>query len=381
MLSDNLALQGRASMVRAIEWLDVLRPTIRLIDQTLLPDVERYVDITTVDVLVGAIGDLVVRGAPALGSTGALGVALAMVQAVDERWDTARLETEIDRIRDARPTAVNLAWGVNQVRGSMPLGTAEVLRLGLQVLAEDEAANRELSRRGADWVLAHVDRQEVRVITHCNTGALATSGWGTAYGIIHELHGRGRLGLVYADETRPLLQGARLTSWELLHDGIEHVVQADSAAASTILRGLVDVAIIGADRIAANGDTANKVGSVSLALACQRAGIPFVVAAPSSTIDLSLSRGEDIVIEERHEDEVLCCAGVRMTPTGARGFNPAFDVTPHDLISIVVTERGVADTATHAQSDLLATIAGSETRVPTVTAPPGPTEPNSSPRR
>jgi methylthioribose-1-phosphate isomerase len=344
-------------MVRAIEWLDVPRPTIRLIDQTLLPETERYVDVTTVDVLVEAIGDLVVRGAPALGSTGALGVVLAMVQAVDEGWDASRLEKEIDRIRDARPTAVNLAWGVNQVRGSMPLGTAEVLRLGLQVLAEDEAANRQLSRRGADWVLAHVQKQEVRVITHCNTGALATSGWGTAYGIIHELHDRGRLGLVYADETRPLLQGARLTSWELLHDGIEHVVQADSAAASTILRGLVDVAIIGADRIAANGDTANKVGSVGLALACQRAGIPFIVAAPSSTVDLTIARGEDIVIEERCGDEVLGFAGSRTAPAGVRGFNPAFDVTPHDLISAVITERGIAETATQMHPDLLAIVA------------------------
>jgi len=345
-------------MVRAIEWLDVPRPMIRLVDQTLLPDTERYVDVTTVDVLVEAIGDLVVRGAPALGSTGALGVALAMIQAGEESWDAARLGTEIDRIRDARPTAVNLAWGVNQVRGSMPRGTAEVLRLGLQVLAEDEAANRELSRRGADWVLAHVEKQEVRVITHCNTGALATSGWGTAYGIIHELHDRGRLGLVYADETRPLLQGARLTSWELLHDGIDHVVQADSAAASTILRGLVDVAIIGADRIAANGDTANKVGSVGLALACQRAGIPFIVAAPSSTVDLTIARGENIVIEERCEDEVLGFAGSRTAPAGVRGFNPAFDVTPHDLISAVITERGIAETATQAHPDLLGIVAG-----------------------
>jgi methylthioribose-1-phosphate isomerase len=345
-------------MVRAIEWLDVPRPTIRLIDQTLLPEVERYVDVTTVDVLVVAIGDLVVRGAPALGSAGALGVALAMVQAVDESWDAARLDTEIDRIRDARPTAVNLAWGVGQVRGAMALGTAEVLRLALRVLAEDEAANRELSRRGADWVLAHVERQEVRVITHCNTGALATSGWGTAYGIIHELQDRGRLGLVYADETRPLLQGARLTSWELLNDGIEHVVQADNAAASTILRGLVDVAIIGADRIAANGDTANKVGSVGLALACQRAGIPFVVAAPSSTVDLTIARGEDILIEERYEDEVLGFAGMRTAPAGVRGFNPAFDVTPHDLISAVITERGIAETAAQDHPDLGGVITG-----------------------
>ena len=339
-------------MVRAIEWLDVPRPMIRLIDQTLLPDTERYVDVTTVDVLVAGIGDLVVRGAPALGGAGALGVALAMTQAGDESWDAARLETEIDRIRDARPTAVNLAWGVSQVRPWISHGTAEVLRRARQVVADDEAANRELSRRGADWVLARVAKNTVRVVTHCNTGALATCGWGTAYGIIHELHERGRLGLVYADETRPLLQGARLTSWELLHDGIQHVVQADSAAASTILRGLVDVAIIGADRIAANGDTANKVGSVGLALACQRAGIPFVVAAPSSTVDLAVPAGQDIVIEQRGEDEVLGFAGARTSPAGVRGFNPAFDVTPHDLISAVVTERGIVEASALNDPDL-----------------------------
>ena len=346
-------------MVLAIEWLDDPRPTIRLIDQTLLPGTQQYIDVTTVDILVESIQDLVIRGAPALGAAGALGVALAMAQADDEHWDAARLESEIDRIRDARPTAVNLAWGVNQVRASVPAGIATVLGLARQVVADDEAANRQLSKHGADWILAHVAKDKVRVVTHCNTGALATSAWGTAYGIIHELHQRGRLGLVYADETRPLLQGARLTSWELLNDGIEHVVQADGAAASTILRGLVDVAVIGADRIAANGDTANKVGSVSLALACQRAGIPFVVAAPSSTIDLTIKRGEDIVIEERHEDEVLSVAGVRVAPAGVKGFNPAFDVTPHDLISIVVTEHGVAEPSTHSDPDLLATIAGS----------------------
>jgi len=330
-------------MVRAIEWLDDPRPIIRLIDQTLLPGTEQYLDVTTVDILVESIEDLVIRGAPALGATGAFGVALAMVQSGDENWDAARLESEIDRIRDARPTAVNLAWGVNQVRGSVPAGIAKVLGLARQVVADDEAANRQLSKHGADWILAHVAKDKVRVVTHCNTGALATSAWGTAYGIIHELHQRGRLGLVYADETRPLLQGARLTSWELLQDGIEHVVQADSAAASTILQGLVDVAIIGADRIAANGDTANKVGSVALALACQRAGIPFVVAAPSSTVDLGIQSGEDIVIEERHEDEVLALAGMRTTPEGVSGYNPAFDVTPHDLISIIVTENGVTE--------------------------------------
>jgi methylthioribose-1-phosphate isomerase len=332
-------------VVRSIQWRDDPRPMIRLLDQTRLPEVEQYIDVSTVDVLVEAIKGLVVRGAPALGATGALGVALAMVQAADDTWDAARLEREIDRIRDARPTAVNLGWGVDQVRGALSRGYPEVLRLAQQVVTDDEAANRRLSRYGADWVLQHVSREKVRVVTHCNTGALATSAWGTAYGIIHELHQRGRLGLVYVDETRPLLQGARLTSWELLHDGIEHVVQADSAAASTILRGLVDVAIIGADRIAANRDTANKVGSVGLALAAQRAGTPFVVAAPSSTVDPSVATGEDIVVEERDEDEVLFLAGVRTAPAGVHGFNPAFDITPHDLVSVVVTEQGAAESA------------------------------------
>jgi len=341
--------------VRAIEWVADPDPAIRLLDQTLLPDHERYVDVRTVDALVDAIRRLVVRGAPALGGAGALGVVVAMRQAEREGWSPKRRDAEVDRVRDARPTAVNLAWGVDQVRQAVPRGSAAVLALAEQVLVQDEAANRALSRHGADWILARVAVGAVRVVTHCNTGALATCGWGTAYGVVHELHRRGRLGLVYADETRPLLQGARLTSWELQHDGIEHVVQADGAAASTILRGLVDVAIIGADRIAANGDTANKVGSVALALACQRAGVPFVVAAPSSTVDLSVATGDEIVIEERDEDEVLGFAGVRTAPAGARGFNPAFDVTPHDLISAVVTERGVAETGAGA---LMTAVAG-----------------------
>ena len=344
-------------MVLAIQWRDVDRPVVRLIDQTALPHQEKYLDIATVDDLVVAINDLAVRGAPALGAAGALGVAMAMNQAEREGWDEPRLQSEVQRIRDARPTAINLAWGVDQVRGAMPHGVGEVLRQAHQLVAEDSAANRTLSNLGADWILERTGLDKVRVITHCNTGALATTAWGTAYGIIHELHDRGRLGLVYADETRPLLQGARLTSWELQQDGIEHVVQADGAASSTILRGLVDVAIIGSDRITANGDVANKIGSVALALACARAGIPFIVAAPFSTVDLSTKRGEDIVIEERPSDEVVNFNGHRSAPEGVKGFNPAFDVTPHDLISAIVTERGVVEPAKNPQPELLASIA------------------------
>ncbi|CAN5139460.1 S-methyl-5-thioribose-1-phosphate isomerase [soil metagenome] len=344
-------------MVLAIEWRDVDQPAIRLIDQTALPHQERYLDVATVDDLVLAIKDLAVRGAPALGAAGALGVAMAMNQARREAWDDSRLQSEVQRIRDARPTAINLAWGVDRVRGAMPEGVHEVLRLAQKLVAEDEAANRTLSRLGADWIQERTGLDRVRVVTHCNTGALATTAWGTAYGIIHELHDRGRLGLVYADETRPLLQGARLTSWELQQDGIDHVVQADGAASSTILRGLVDVAIIGADRITANGDAANKIGSVALALACARAGIPFIVAAPTSTVDLSTKRGEDIVIEERSSDEVTSFNGHRTAPEGVTGFNPAFDVTPHDLITAIVTERGVVEPAAHPGPELLASIA------------------------
>ncbi|OJV82996.1 MAG: S-methyl-5-thioribose-1-phosphate isomerase [Cellulomonas sp. 73-92] len=345
-------------MVVAVEWLEEPRPMIRLIDQTRIPHDEAYLEITTVDALVDAIATLAVRGAPALGAVGALGVVVAMLQAKDEGWDDETLDAQVRRIRDARPTAVNLAWGADRVRPFVGQGVDAVLAEARRIVEEDGAANRELSRRGADWILAATGKERVRVVTHCNTGALATTAWGTAYGIIHELHRRGRLGLVYADETRPLLQGARLTSWELTQDGIDHVVEVDGAASSTILRGLVDVAIIGADRITANGDTANKVGSVALALACRRAGIPFVVAAPSSTVDLSTATGDQIVIEERDPSEVTAFSGSPSAPAGALGFNPAFDVTPHDLISAVVTERGVVEPATEPHPQLLARIAG-----------------------
>jgi methylthioribose-1-phosphate isomerase len=333
-------------MVRALEWIGETA-TLRVIDQTVLPAQERYLDIVTVDGLVDAIISLTVRGAPALGAVGAFGVVVAMREAAAEGWDEPRLVREVDRIRQARPTAVNLAWGVDQAWPLVSRGIEVVLDRAKQVMAEDEAANRRLSALGADWILQRCGKSPVSVVTHCNTGALATTAWGTAYGIIHELHMRSALTLVYADESRPLLQGARLTSWELTQDGIPHVVEVDGAASSTILSGRVDVAIIGADRIAVNGDSANKIGSVALALACQRKRIPFVVAAPFSTVDLATPSGDDIVIEERDEKEVLEFAGVRTTPVKAVGFNPAFDVTPHDLISAIVTERGVVEPAAH----------------------------------
>ncbi|WP_019147535.1 S-methyl-5-thioribose-1-phosphate isomerase [Timonella senegalensis] len=332
-------------MVVAIEWLNEPNPHIRLIDQTQLPHNEVYLEITEVDELVRAIQVLAVRGAPALGAAGGLGVPLAMLQAEREGWSAHELEENIRKIRDARPTAVNLAWGADRVDAVREEGFAAALAAALLIVEEDEAANRALSRHGADWILARTGKDRVRVVTHCNTGALATSAWGTAYGIIHELHQRGALELVYVDETRPLLQGSRLTSWELTQDGINHVVQVDGAASSTILRGLADVAIIGADRITANGDTANKVGSVALALACNYAGIPFMVAAPYSTVDLDTPSGDHIHIEERGSEEVLNFAGASVALEGTPVFNPAFDVTPHDLVSAIATERGIVEPA------------------------------------
>jgi len=327
--------------IRPVVWGD---GKIRLLDQTTLPLKETEVVCEKVDTLVDAIERLVVRGAPALGVVGGYGVALAITQGAKEGWDDNQLHEQILRIRNARPTAVNLAWGVDQVIDSVGEGIERVLELGHKLAAEDEQANRQLSKHGADWILKATGKSKLRALTHCNTGSLATSTWGTALGIIRELHSRGAIEIVYADETRPLLQGSRLTAWELNKDGMNYLVQADGAAASTIMRGLVDFAVIGADRIAKNGDTANKIGSLGVALACKEAGIPFMVAAPSSTVDLSYENGDEIEIELRSPEEVTNLHGVQIAPELDKGFNPAFDVTPGRFISAVVTEHGVAET-------------------------------------
>jgi len=329
------------SEIRPVVWV-AASGSIRLLDQTRLPLDEIYVDCNSVDMLVDAISRLVVRGAPALGVVGAYGVALAIAQGARHGWSETELQQEILRIRDARPTAVNLAWGVDQVVGLVPSGLDAVLNRAHEVAAEDEAANRLLSKHGADWIISQLGSKKFRVLTHCNTGSLATSTWGTGLGIIRELNSRGLIDTVFADETRPLLQGSRLTAWELAKDGIDYQVQVDGAAASTILRGLVDFAVIGADRIARNGDTANKIGSLGVAIACKEAGIPFVVAAPSSTLDVSYSDGQHIEIELRSPHEVTNLGGVQVAQELDRAYNPAFDVTPSRYVSAVVTEKGVA---------------------------------------
>ncbi|GHA62381.1 methylthioribose-1-phosphate isomerase [Streptomyces tauricus] len=330
--------------LRAVDWTG---NSLALIDQTVLPQRTETRHIRDVDDLVDAIRRLVVRGAPAIGAAGAYGVALAMLQGEREGWSREQVLAAVARIREARPTAVNLMVCVDRVLSRFDDGLDAVLGEAVAVQREDVAANRAMGAFGADWLLKRVgvDRP-LRVLTHCNTGALATAGWGTALGVIRELHARGRLEVVYADETRPLLQGSRLTAWELVQEGIPHFVQADGAAAGTILRGEVDAAIVGADRIAANGDTANKVGTVGVALACADAGVPFLVAAPTTTVDVATATGADIHIELRDESEVLEWAGVRTAPAGSRGHNPAFDVTPGRLVTGLVTERGVLEVST-----------------------------------
>ncbi|GAA3206672.1 S-methyl-5-thioribose-1-phosphate isomerase [Nonomuraea helvata] len=299
---------------------------IELVDQTLLPDKCVMLRIHTVDDLVDAIQRLAVRGAPALGVAGALGVVLADGDAA-----------QIARLRAARPTAVNLAWGVDQAVAHLHAGREAVLAAALRVRDDDIAACVAMGERGAD--LLEGDR--LRIMTVCNTGGLAAVERGTALGVVRTLHERGRLAEVLALETRPLLQGARLTTWELAKMGVPHRLIADSAGPYLLARGEVDAVLIGADRIAANGDTANKIGSYALALGAERAGVPFVVVAPESTIDQNTLSGEHIEIEDRGADEVVTVRGVRVAPEGTRALNPAFDVTPHDLITAIVTDRRV----------------------------------------
>jgi methylthioribose-1-phosphate isomerase len=326
----------------AVGWID---DGLHLVDQTRLPDELHVLRITTVDELIDAIGRLAVRGAPALGAAGALGVVVAIDEAAREGWDEARRDAAIDALRAARPTAVNLVWGVDQVAPLVDAGREAVLARALAIVDADRRGNRAMGRRGADWLSARLGARPLRILTHCNTGALATTGWGTALGVVRELAERGLVDHVLVDETRPLLQGSRLTAWELANAGIDHVVVADGAAAGLILGRRVDAVVVGADRIAANGDTANKIGTVGLALACADAAIPFVVAAPESTVDDATPDGAHIAIEERDGREVLSFAGKRVGPAASRGLNPAFDVTPARLVTAIVTDARVIEVA------------------------------------
>ncbi|HEX6236978.1 MAG TPA: S-methyl-5-thioribose-1-phosphate isomerase [Acidimicrobiales bacterium] len=331
--------------MRTIDWVD---GAVVAIDQSLLPHQLRLLRFDDVDSLVEAVRRLAVRGAPALGAAGALGVLLATRQAEREGWSPDRLAATIDGLRHARPTAANLARGVDRVAARLADGVAAVSAEALAVLDDDATVNRRLGRRGADLLAELCEKRaagesqgRLRLHTHCNAGALACVEWGTALGIVRALHEDGAVAHVYAGETRPLLQGARLTAWELDRMGVEYRLVVDGAGPSLIARGLVDAVVVGADRVAANGDVANKVGTYPLALAAARAGVPFVVAAPETTVDPGVPDGAAIHIEERDADEVVALAGTRLAPEGALAVNPAFDVTPADLVTALVTERRV----------------------------------------
>jgi methylthioribose-1-phosphate isomerase len=311
--------------MRTIDWVD---GAIEIIDQTALPGELRILRLHTVPELVAAIQSLAVRGAPALGVAGAFGVALAARVHGD---DPAALAAAVDRVESARPTAVNLARGARRAAGLLPRGPAAVLAEACAVRDEEIAASAAMAARGAD-LMVELCGARPRLLTHCNTGGLAAVTVGTALGVVGELHRRDALGGVIASETRPLLQGARLTSWELTRWGIEHRVAVDSAGPFLMARGEVDAVILGADRICANGDVINKVGSYMHALGARRAGLPFVVVAPESTVDLDTLAGADVEIEDRGSAEV--------TPWAA-AVNPAFDVTPRDLVTAIVTDRRV----------------------------------------
>jgi S-methyl-5-thioribose-1-phosphate isomerase len=319
--------------VRTVDWVD---GAVRAIDQTALPATERWLTLSTVDEVVDAIRRLAVRGAPALGVVGAFGVALAM----RSPSGGAGLEAAVGSLENARPTAVNLARGVRRAAAAIPDGPDAVLAVALALRDEEIAASEAMSLRGADLVTSLCGAAP-RLLTHCNTGGLCTVAGGTALGVIAELHRRGGLGGVVASETRPLLQGARLTTWELGRLGIAHRVAVDGAGPFLMARGEVDAVIIGSDRICANFDVVNKVGSYAHALGAKAAGIPFVVVAPESTVDTATPDGSAVEIEDRAADEVLGYGGTRVAPDGAGAVNPAFDVTPHHLVTAIVTEARV----------------------------------------
>ncbi len=326
--------------IRAVEWKD---DRLVLIDQRRLPASFEHLYIESVAAAAEAIRNMVVRGAPAIGIAAAYAVVTAArirYPADPAGWKQS-IESDLKLLDAARPTAVNLRWAIERMQrriASMAPGdpVAGLLAEARAIHAEDIAANRRMGELGAALI-----EPGSGVLTHCNTGALATGGYGTALGVIRAGCAAGRIAHVYADETRPWLQGARLTLWELVQEEIPATLVIDSAAAFLMKQGKVRWVIVGADRIAANGDTANKIGTYMAAVAARHHGVKFMVVAPTSTVDLNTPDGSAIPIENRNEAEVLGCGAQRMAPEGAAAWNPAFDVTPAGLIDAIVTERGV----------------------------------------
>lgn len=338
--------------IRTIFWQD---GAVVMIDQRALPLTERYITCRDYRQVIAAINDLTIRGAPAIGVAAAMGIALGALTCEAPTPETFRTAFEeiCGRFAATRPTARNLFWAIERMRrlcdaslnppagaasGGGPCGDVRGLLVAeaIRIAEEDIAINRRLGSHGAALI-----PEGARILTHCNAGALATAGYGTALGVVRAAREAGRKLHVYVDETRPVLQGARLTAWELMREGIPCTLIADNMAGFLMQRGGVDLVIVGADRIAANGDTANKIGTYGLAVLARAHGIPFYIAAPLSTIDRALSGGGEIPIEERDPGEVAHSAGVRTAPEGIAVWNPAFDVTPHEYITAIITEAGV----------------------------------------
>jgi methylthioribose-1-phosphate isomerase len=331
-------------MIPTVEWKD---GAVRLLDQSRLPESVEFLDCRDVEAVALAIRDLKVRGAPAIGVTAAMGVALGAQAIVSTDYEVfaKALLAICDRLAATRPTAVNLFWAIERMKHKLEAIRAEpvasikaaLMKESQTILEEDIALCKAMGQHGANLIVGGQT-----VLTHCNAGALATAGYGTALGVIRAAWEQGKKIQVIADETRPVLQGARLTAWELMQDNIPVTLITDNMAGSLMRQGKIHLCIVGADRIAANGDVANKIGTYSVAVLAKAHGIPFYVAAPYSTIDLKTKAGADIPIEQRNAREVTTIHGSHpIAPTGVNVFNPAFDITPAELISGIITERGV----------------------------------------
>lgn len=330
-------------MIKTVEWTDA---GVRFIDQTKLPTEETYVTCKTYEEVADAIRTMIVRGAPAIGVAAAMGVALGVRDSKAE--DLAALKRDLNHICDVlaatRPTAVNLFWGIRRMKNRFDEVSAKpivelrrtLVTEACQMLAEDIAANQSMGKHGAVLLPSSGG-----ILTHCNAGALATCGYGTALGVIRAAVDSGKKLHVFADETRPFLQGSRLTAWELMKDSIPTTVISDNMAGAMMRQGKIDAVVVGADRIAANGDVANKIGTYGVAILAKEHGIPFYVAAPFSTVDLDTPDGSGIPIEQRSPGEVTHMAGKQITPDGVCVENPSFDVTPSRYVTAIITERGV----------------------------------------
>jgi methylthioribose-1-phosphate isomerase len=331
-------------MIETLEWTD---KGVRFIDQTKLPMEETYVNCTTYEQVADVIRDMVVRGAPAIGVAAAMGIALGVQNSKAENGGDLKRDFDqaCEVIGKTRPTAVNLFWAIRRMQEkfetlrvrSIPQVKQSLIEEAKRMHAEDIAANQAMGLHGATLMPASGG-----VLTHCNAGALATCGYGTALGVIRAAFEQGKKIHVYADETRPFLQGSRLTAWELMKDGIPTTVISDNMSGAMMRQGKIQAIVVGADRIAANGDVANKIGTYTVAVLAKEHGIPFYVAAPISTVDLETSDGSKIPIEQRNPREVSHIAGKQMVPDGVSIENPAFDVTPAKYVTAIVTERGIA---------------------------------------